>query len=264
MSVVQSDVTALRSWWSPFHLWRQFAVALILATSIFLLGCYLIKIGFPFSNFFTAFTAKDASLWMAYSGVALASLLLFDGCWLAGLFGATPKGVLLFPLRARFWHFAFAWAMIDLLFVSAYLQITHAIDLLEPIPGAPFSTLRLLLSLGVGIAGLLLIWVRFRLALWPIHVLATGRIGDLETSWRITGGKGGSLFDLTMGLIFASIAFVVVTVVIAFVVLPTYVGDLGFIALPAVALVIPILFRTLQLSAFVDRYQSGLADQNEG
>jgi hypothetical protein len=67
-----------------------------------------------------------------------------------------------------------------------------------------------------------------------------------------------------MGLIFASIAFVVVTVVIAFVVLPTYVGDLGFIALPAVALVIPILFRTLQLSTFVDRYQSGLADQNEG
>ncbi len=94
-------------------------------------------------------------------------------------------------------------------------------------------------------------------------LLATGRIGDLETSWRITGGKGGSLFDLTIGLLFASIVIVAMLVVIAFVMLPAYVGDLGFVALPAMTLAIPVLLRTLQLSAFVERYFSLGAEFND-
>ena len=44
MSVAQPDVSELRAWWSPFHLWRQFIAAVALSASCFLLGCYLIKL----------------------------------------------------------------------------------------------------------------------------------------------------------------------------------------------------------------------------
>jgi hypothetical protein len=256
MSVAQPDVTELRAWWSPFHLWRQFIISVALSASCFLLGWYLIKLGFPLQSFQAAFSHKDAALLMAFAGTAIASFLMFDACWLAALFGATWKGVLFFPLRPRFWQFAFAWVIIDLLFISSYLRLADTLDLIEVDKDAALNLAKTVLSLGIGVSALALFWIRCRLFLWPTHVLATGRIGDLQTPWQMTGGKRGSLFDLSIGIIFLAAVFLAIAVAIALVLMPTYFGDSAYVVIPLMVLAIPLVFRSLQLSAFAERYRS--------
>ena len=256
MSVAQPDVSELRAWWSPFHLWRQFIAAVALSASCFLLGCYLIKLGYPAFGLQAALNLKDAIPLMAFAGAAIASFLMFDACWLAALFGATWKGVLLFPLRPRFWHFAFAWLMIDLLFISSYLRLADTLDLIEVNDSDAFNLARTVISLGIGLSALALLWIRFRLVLWPLHVLATGRIGDLKTPWQMTGGGHGSLFDLSVGIIFFSVVLLAIAAAIVLALVPAYFGDSAYVVIPLMALALPILFRSLQLSAFAERYRS--------
>lgn len=264
MSVAQSDASELRAWWSPFHLWRQFIAAVALAVACFLLGCYLIKLGFSPSSFQTAIIAKDGALLIAFGGAVIASLFTFDACWLAGLFGATWKGVLLFPLRPRFWRFAFAWVAIDLLFVSTYLQLVDILHLIEIDENAALNLGKFIVSLGIGLPALALLWIRFRLILWPIHVLATGHLGELQVPWQMTGGKHSSLFDLSIGLLFAPIVLLAIVVAVILTLMPTYFGDSAYIAIPLMALAVLLLFRSLQLSAFVERYQSTLSGSDAG
>jgi hypothetical protein len=250
MSVAQPDVTELRAWWSPFHLWRQFIVAVALSASCFLLGWYLIRLGVSAQSFQAAFSLKNAALLMAFAGTAIASVLMFDACWLAAIFGATWKGVLFFPLRPRFWRFAFAWIAIDLLFISAFLQIVDALDLIEADKDAALDLVKIAVSLGIAISGLALVWIRGRLVLWPIHVLATGHMGDLQTPWQMTGGERGSLFDLSIGIIFLSAILLAIAVAIVLVLMPAYFGDSAYVVIPLMALAIPLVFPLLAIVRF--------------
>lgn len=252
MSLAQSDAPELRAWWSPVHLWRQFIASAAAAVSCFLLGYCLIKAGFAPSNLHTGVIVKDATLLMAFGSVAIISFVTFDACWLAGAFGASWKEVLLFPLQRRFWYFAFAWVLIDFLFLCALFKLQSGAAAAQVDPAFKFSPGNFVVSLGILAASLTLVWIRWRLIFWPIHALVTGNLLNLEVPWRMTDGKTGSLFDLLIGLGLVCVIVLTMAGILVVAILP---GQ-AFFAIPIMALAFTTIFRALQLAAFAERYRS--------
>ncbi|MDY0871700.1 hypothetical protein [Dongia rigui] len=238
-------------WLAPLHLWRELLVSMLMAGMSFALGLGLIRLGFHPSLLDVALIVKDKPLIAAYLFNGAFALLILDAGWSASLLGAKWRDLLVSPLHPRFWQFAFAWILIDLLFIGAFILISHTFDGYQNDESRPFELAPFIVVCLIGAPAFLLGWIRYRLVLWPIHVLATGRLLDLETAWRATAERNNALFDMSLGIGVLCVGVLVVGIAVFAVVT-------DFAALLAAALgvaILPLIFRLLQLAAFVDQYR---------
>lgn len=246
MSVFQANIDIKEPWWRPFHLWRHLVATSGVSISCAVASWYLLNFGLS--------SASGEQTSIASIGTAITALLVFDASWLASLQGASWQQALKTPFSARFWRFALAWGLIDLIFVSACTSVQSSVSSLQESYTDHPKIGWTLLGLAVVLSGYALIWIRLRLILWPIHVFFTGQMLDLTPAWKATAAAGESLFQLTIGLVFA--AFILFIIGVATVALPAaYLGLGTFGAIQTALLISCIVFRALQLSAFVECYR---------
>lgn len=253
MSVAEASIEKHAPWWRPFHLWRQLGAVAGLSIVCAIASWHFLNFGLTPAGIDQTAGNERHVTFVAYFISAVTALLVFDGCWLACLQGASLKQALLTPFTARFWWSAFAWVVINLMLLGMLFCVQQYVSFFEKIgPGSSKIGWNILGLLGV-IFGYALIWIRFRLVLWPLHVFATGRLLDLTPAWKATGAPGCNLLGLTLGLVLAALViFAVGSSLMLYSV--NFVGATTSQGFLFAAILAFFLFRAAQLAAFLECY----------
>lgn len=146
--------------------------------------------------------------------------------------------------------------MIDLLFggaVYALVRLLGAIEMQshgQPLAGA------IVIALVPWALFFVLLTLRGRLALWPIHVWATGCLLDLQTPWNKSDERSGSSAERAMAAFCFGLLSLVVLGTIASILAPSQAIKAGPIAIPIAIILTAAIFRALQLAGLVMRYRA--------
>jgi len=128
---------------------------------------------------------------------------IFSWCWMTALCRSTVLQLVTFPVAPGFWLFLILNLGLELVWwgFSAILGIVGVAAYAGYIPfldwdGIAIQLIGLLLTLSLVV---LSIWVSLRLAIWPAHCVATGRLVKPSAIWR--GMRDHSFDMLVIGVI---------------------------------------------------------------